>query len=128
MRGPIGVRPTPLAVDVLLRLPRRLQELSPGRGRGVVNQYACVPLIGSIFSLILRHRGALFEGRAYRRSHRIQGRPLSHHIFACKNFTIGAGDIVAPGIGAVGWCDTLTGWWCGYEPSSPINPTSPLQL
>ena len=49
-------------------------------GRGVLDQYACVPLIGSIFSHLLRHRGALFEGRAYRRSHQIQGHLLSRHL------------------------------------------------
>ena len=42
---------------------------------------ASVPLISSIFSHLLRHFCALFKGRDYRQSHRIQGRILSRHIF-----------------------------------------------
>ena len=52
---------------------------------------------------------------------------LFHHIFAYKNSPIGAGGIEVPGKGAVRWCDNLTGWQCGYESSSPINPTSPFR-
>ena len=52
---------------------------------------------------------------------------VSHHLTApftgATMSPIGAGDIVVPGKGAVRWCDNLTEWWCGYEPSYPINPT-----
>ena len=63
----------------------------------------------------------------WRRTPPLHSGSFFHHVFACKNSPIGARDIVAPGKGAVRWCDTLKGWWYGYELSSAINPTSPFR-